>query len=155
MAESRVQLPEPDVDETGPYVQLGFCRAIPGSEERVEAFILGLVEPIRVEPGNVAFEGRHAFAAIADTVLTPVILGWHSPMYHPMVSLAFSVGLPAQPLIHVRREWLRVPADQPRHRERGAGQRHRQPRPGQGHRPLPRLQLHTAVLGDPESAVGV
>jgi quinol monooxygenase YgiN len=48
-------LPEPDADETSPYVHLGFCRAKPGSEERVEQLILGLVEPLRNEAGNIAF----------------------------------------------------------------------------------------------------
>jgi quinol monooxygenase YgiN len=48
-------LPDPDADETSPYTHLGFCKAKPGSEDRVEALILGLVEPLRSEPGNVAF----------------------------------------------------------------------------------------------------
>jgi quinol monooxygenase YgiN len=48
-------LPEPDADETSPYTHLGFCKAKPGSEARVEELILGLVEPLRNEPGNVAF----------------------------------------------------------------------------------------------------
>jgi len=55
MAQQSIQLPEPDADETGPYVHLGFCRAAQGCEERVEELILGLVQPIRSEAGNVAF----------------------------------------------------------------------------------------------------
>jgi quinol monooxygenase YgiN len=55
MADNNIHLPAPDADETSPYVHLGFCRAVPGSEARVEELILGLVEPIRKELGNVAF----------------------------------------------------------------------------------------------------
>lgn len=55
MADNSIYLPEPDADETSPYVHLGFCRAAAGSEERVEELILGLVDPIRKEAGNIAF----------------------------------------------------------------------------------------------------
>jgi quinol monooxygenase YgiN len=55
MANNSIQLPEPDADETSPYVHLGFCRAAPGKEARVEELILSLVQPIRNEPGNIAF----------------------------------------------------------------------------------------------------
>jgi quinol monooxygenase YgiN len=55
MSEQRIQLPEPDANETGPYTHLGFCKAKPGHEERVESLILGLLEHIRREPNNLAF----------------------------------------------------------------------------------------------------
>jgi quinol monooxygenase YgiN len=55
MSEGRVELPEPDVDESGPYCHLGFAKAKPGSEDRVEELILGLVEPLRAEDGAIEF----------------------------------------------------------------------------------------------------
>ncbi len=55
MSDGRVVLPEPDVDETGPYSHLGFARAKPGSEDVVEELILGLVEPLRAEDGAIEF----------------------------------------------------------------------------------------------------
>ncbi|MFI7122071.1 putative quinol monooxygenase [Amycolatopsis sp. NPDC049868] len=48
-------LPEPDVDETGPYCHLGFAEAKPGYENTVEKLILDLVEPLRAEPGAIEF----------------------------------------------------------------------------------------------------
>ncbi|WP_086821603.1 putative quinol monooxygenase [Allokutzneria sp. NRRL B-24872] len=57
-------LPEPDPDETGPCAHLGFATAKPGYAERVEELILGLVEPLRAEPGAVEF---HAHRDRADT----------------------------------------------------------------------------------------
>ncbi len=55
MADTKISLPPPDPDETSPYTHLGFCTAKPGCEAQVEALILGLVVPLRAEPGNVAF----------------------------------------------------------------------------------------------------
>jgi len=55
MSEGRVVLPEPDVDETGPYCHLGFAKAKPGSEDVVEKLILDLVEPLRAEDGAIEF----------------------------------------------------------------------------------------------------
>ncbi|MEQ3554481.1 putative quinol monooxygenase [Pseudonocardia nematodicida] len=55
MTEHPVVLPEPDADETGPYAHLGFCRAKPGHESDVEELILGLVAPLRAEPGAIEF----------------------------------------------------------------------------------------------------
>ena len=63
MTEHRIQLPEPDADDKGPYTHLGFCKAKAGHEARVETLILALLEHIRREPGNLAF---HAFRDRAD-----------------------------------------------------------------------------------------
>lgn len=55
MAADPVHLPEPDADEQGPYALIGSCRALPGCADRLETLILGLVEPIRREPGAIEF----------------------------------------------------------------------------------------------------
>jgi quinol monooxygenase YgiN len=59
-------LPEPDADEHGPYAHLGFARAKPGCEDRVEELILGLVEPLRAEDGAIEF---HVHRDRADRAL--------------------------------------------------------------------------------------
>lgn len=50
-----VVLPEIDADETGPYALIGRCRAKPGCANELEQLILGLVAPIRSEPGAIEF----------------------------------------------------------------------------------------------------
>jgi quinol monooxygenase YgiN len=55
MSQTRVVLPEPDADETGPYAHLGFATAKPGREEVVEELILGLVQPLRAQDGAIEF----------------------------------------------------------------------------------------------------
>lgn len=54
MTNNTMPLPKPDADESGPYSHLGFCRAKPGEEDRVEALILELVARIRRSPGHLA-----------------------------------------------------------------------------------------------------
>jgi quinol monooxygenase YgiN len=51
----RPVLPEPDVDENGPYALLGFATARPGCAGTVEKLIRDLVEPLRAETGAIEF----------------------------------------------------------------------------------------------------
>ncbi len=106
MADNSIYLPEPDADETSPYVHLGFCRAAAGREEQVEKLILGLVDPIRKEPGNVAFHVHRDRSDHRNFVI-----------YEAFRSITDLKAHLAQPYTHVdgplRQQFLRMRSDLP------------------------------------------
>jgi quinol monooxygenase YgiN len=108
--------PNPDVGETGPYTHLGFCRAKPGCEDQVEALILGLVEPLRAEPGSLEF---HVHRDRADRSAFVIY-----EMFRSLDDLKAHVALPhtqafiraIQPLVEgpLRQQFLRMCSALPR-----------------------------------------
>ena len=66
MSNAAFALPEPDAEENGPYALVGTARAKSGQADALEAALLDLVAPTRLEDGALEY---HVHRDRADTDL--------------------------------------------------------------------------------------
>jgi quinol monooxygenase YgiN len=55
MSNTAFSLPEPDLAEAGPYALVGEARAKPGKADALEAVLVSLVSPTRLEDGALEY----------------------------------------------------------------------------------------------------
>lgn len=75
MSSPAFTLPEPDIDEAGPYALAGQARAKAGKAEALEAALIALVEPTRREEGVLQY---HVHRDRADPDLFVFYEVWES-----------------------------------------------------------------------------
>lgn len=75
MSNEAFSLPEPDTGDLSPYALVGQARAKPGKGDALEAVLLALVEPTRLEQGALAY---HVHRDRADPDLFVFYEAWAS-----------------------------------------------------------------------------
>ena len=75
MSNAAFALPEPDAEESGPYALVGTARAKSGQADALEAALLDLVAPTRLEDGALEY---HVHRDRADTDLFFFFEAWAS-----------------------------------------------------------------------------
>lgn len=105
-----IHLPEPDADETGPYVLIGSCRARPGCADALEKLILSQVASIRAEAGAVEFHVHRDRADRDVFVVYEVYRSVGELRAHVMQASTQQFIFDVQPLVDggLRQQFLRM-----------------------------------------------
>lgn len=115
MSNEAFVLPAPEANETGPYAVVGQARAKPGQGDALEAALLALVEPTRLEAGALEY---HVHRDRADPDLFIFYEAWES-IDHLKVHLvqpyivAFLAGRMRYLAEEMQTQWVRMASDYP------------------------------------------